>query len=138
MRRSTLGTLRQQHRQISAPARAVPRLEIALDVAGDVIGPGQVTLEGHPHQVGARIVRDGLLYLALAVGAGTAELVLDDAGTEWDGTLPGREVLLVGAVQDGRAHLHGIVAQRPVDAGLAAAPVRTVAELLAEALGVHK
>ena len=136
MRRSTLGNLRQARRAIQQqPARSVARLEIGLAVAAPAVGPGELVLDGSEYAIEARTLRDGQLYVVVAPGRG-AELVLDDGTVEWDGRIPEHVLLLLGVVQEGQPHLARMVQHRAPGDGLAAAPlVRTVAELLAEALG---
>lgn len=138
MQRSTFGRLREQARTVTR-TRTVPvqRLEIALDVNGHVIGPGVAQVGPDRFVVPACLVREGLLYLAVDGMGGSCEVVLDDSTSEWDGTLPGREVLLLGAVQGGGVHLHKAVVQREGeydDFGDLPPVVRTVAEVLDGAL----
>jgi hypothetical protein len=133
MQRSTLGRLREQARTVSR-TRTVPvqRLEIALDVNGHVLGPGVALVGPDRFEVPPCVVREGLLYLAVdGILGGPAEIVLDDGACDWDGTLPGRDVLLLGAVQGTEVHLHKAVAQREGERLTEMPPaVRSIAEVL--------
>lgn len=133
MQRSTLGRLRQQARSVPK-VRTIPvqRLEIALDVNGHVLGPGVALVGPDRFEVPACLVREGLLYLVVdGVLGGPAEIVLDDGTREWDGRLPGRDVLLLGAVQGTDVHLHRAVVQREGERlGDLPPAVRSVGEVL--------
>jgi len=133
MQRSTLGRLREQGRTVPR-TRTVPvqRLEIALDVNGHVLGPGVAIVGPDRFEVPPCLVREGLLYLASdGVHGGPAEIVLDDGTRDWSGTLPGRDVLLLGAVQGRDVHLHRAVVVREGERLTEMPPaVRTVAEVL--------
>jgi len=138
MKQSSLGALRAaRHRNLAAqPTVSARRLDIALAVAGLAVGPGFVRVAAEQYEVPACLAREGLLYLALEPAAGACEIVLDDASREWSGALPGREVVLLGAVQGEELHLHRAVIQTAADDPLAEPPrVRTVAELLDERPG---
>lgn len=133
MQRSTLGRLREQARMVNrAGSVAIDRLEIALNVNGHVLGPGVAQVGPDRFDVPACLVREGQLYLAVdGILGGPAEIVLDDGAREWDGTLPGRDVLLLGVVQGEDVHLHKAVVQRAGEARADLPPaVRTVAEVL--------
>jgi hypothetical protein len=132
MQRSTLGRLREQARTIPR-TRTVPvqRLEIALDVNGHVLGPGLALVGPDRFDVSACLVREGLLYLVVDARGGAGEIVLDDGQRDWDGTVQGCEVLLLGAVQGADVHLHKAVVQRQGERLVDLPPaVRTVAEVL--------
>lgn len=133
MNRSTLGRLREQSRTVPR-TRTVPvqRLEIAIAVNGPVIGPGVAQVGPDRFDVPACAVREGLLYLAVdGILGGPAEIVLDDGAREWDGTLPGRDVLLLGVVQGTDVHLHKAVVQREGEQRTELPPaVRSIAEVL--------
>jgi hypothetical protein len=132
MQRSTLGRLREQAR--STPrTRTVPvqRLEIELDVNGHVLGPGVAQVGPDRFEVPPCVVREGLLYLVVAGRGGGGEIVLDDGAREWDGTVQGCDVLLLGAVQSTEVHLHKAVVQSKGERLTEMPPaVRSIAEVL--------
>lgn len=134
MQRSSLGRLRQQARNRIQPSVSVRRLEITLQVHGQELGPGVVQLGPTRLEIPACRVHHGLLYIVTDERAGTAEIAVDDASREWGGTLPGREVLLLGAAQGDDVHLHrAVVARERDEAPVTELPrARTIAEVLDE------